>query len=373
VRDQFGTRAYITVGGTGTGGSISIGDTTCVAGNNCTFTVTQTGGTASATVNYATQNVTASGGGDCTGAFDYIAASSTATVGANSTTSIVITTCAGATNGETFNVNISGATSGTITDGTGVGTITGGGPTPVPSPTAPTVGQISIADTTCTSGAVCNFTVTQAGGSGTATITYSTSDNTATGVGTCPGTPSAGADYDSTSGSVNVAAGGTGTIPVTICTIVPGQGPINFIVNLTGTNSGTIVDGSAFGTIADVAGGGAFSINPTTSCSAGTPCFFTISRTGGSGSASVNWSTGGGSATGVASCPATPSGTSDYVTATNLSLSLAANDFSQIQVATCANPAPAEGAETFNVTLSAPTNGATIGQGTGTATIQATP
>jgi len=105
-------------------------------------------------------------------------------------------------------------------------------------------GSINISDATCGEGTSCTFTVTQTGGVGTATVTFTTVNGTAT-AGTC----GAGGDYTAQSSSVLVTAGGSGFISIFACTdalVDPGE---TFTVTLTGTNSGTIVDGTGIGTI----------------------------------------------------------------------------------------------------------------------------
>jgi hypothetical protein len=371
VRDQFGTRAYITAttGGTGIGGSITIGDTTCVGGTACTFVVTQTGGTSAVTMNYATQNGTANGLGSCGTSGGYVVSSGQVTVAANSTSSIAVTTCAGAATSQDFTVNIGGNTSGTITDGSGLGTITVGGPvptaTPVVTPT-PTVGQISIANTSCTAPNPCNFTVSQSGGT-SATVTYSTLDvvGGATGGASCA---SAGADYVTvTGGTVPVAGGGSATIPITTCTGTPGEPAEIFNVQLTNTTTGSITNAVGVGTIAATAGGGSITIANNPACAASSVCNFTVTRAGGVGPVDVNYFTQNGSATGTAvSCPTPASASADYVIATG---TVTINTSVMIPITICSNPGGGDGAnETFTVNLSGATGGATIldDQATGT-------
>lgn len=132
VRDQLGTLAFIT-SATGTaeaGGSITIGNAVCPAGDPCSFTVAQSGGSGSVNVTYSTQNGTALGAGSCpmtpSATQDYVASSGTVTVGANGSASIPIQTCAsGIGEGpETFAVNLTGTSAGTIVVSQAVGTIT---------------------------------------------------------------------------------------------------------------------------------------------------------------------------------------------------------------------------------------------------------
>ena len=381
VRDTLsGTPVFVTATtGTGVGGSISINDATCTAGADCNFTVTQTGGTTTATVTYQTVNGTASGLGACPTipitAHDFIAVSSgSVSVGAGGSGNVAITTCAneGTEGSENFSVSLISTTAGTIVGATGAGTITTGAAGPTPTPTPPAVGSISISDAACTSGSPCAFTVTQTGGTAAATVTYSTFNGTALGVAACPGAASLTADYVTvTGGSVTVAAGGTNTIAITTCANVPGEPSQVFGVDLTGTTSGSILDGQGIGTIAETAGGGSISIVDAI-CLATLPCNFTVSRSGGIGPVNVNYTTTDGPApvaTGVASCPGSPSATADYVTVSGIvSVPAGGSGTANIAISTCAT-FPPEVIENFTVTLSSPTGGASLADGTATGSI----
>ncbi len=365
VRDTLSsTQAFVTATtGTGVGGSISINDATCAAGSACTFTVTQTGGTTTATVSYQTVNDVAQGTGACpspaSAGQDFVVSSGTVIVAASGTATILITTCAneGTETSEAFSVNLTGTTAGTIVDGSGAGTITAAGPTPTPTP--PAVGSISISNASCTSGSPCTFTVTQTGGTITAVVNYSTVNGTAT-ASPCPA-----GDYEAASATVSVTAnGGTAPIAITTCPNSNGEPQEFFSVSLSGTNAAwTITSGVGTGTIAETPGLGVISIN-NAPCSAGSPCVFTVSRSGGIGSVNVNYSTGGGTATGGASC----AGAVDYITVPPQTIPVLANSTSMVSITTCANLL-GDPAETFNVTLSSPTGGATLGINPGVGTI----
>jgi len=112
-----------------TGGSVAISSAACPAGDRCTFTVTQIGGSGPVNVTYSTQNGTAFGGASCpltpSVAPDYVVSTGTVTVGANSTASIIIQTCANVAGEsiEAFVVNLTGASAGSIALSQGVGTI----------------------------------------------------------------------------------------------------------------------------------------------------------------------------------------------------------------------------------------------------------
>jgi len=135
VRTQSGIPTFIAsaTGATGAavamGGSISISNAACPAGDPCNFTVAQSGGSGPVNMTYSTQNGTAIGAGSCPltpFAFqDYVVSSGTVTVGANSTASILIHTCANESSEgvETFAVNLTGTSPGAITSSQAVGTI----------------------------------------------------------------------------------------------------------------------------------------------------------------------------------------------------------------------------------------------------------
>jgi len=121
-----------TTAGVSTGpgvGSITIGDAVCMAGTPCFFRVTHTGGTASVTVGYSTDNLSAIGALGCggpTSAPDYVAVpNGSVTVAPNSFSTIAIMTCPRAPQiaMEFFVVRLTGVTAGTaaiiIPQGTG--------------------------------------------------------------------------------------------------------------------------------------------------------------------------------------------------------------------------------------------------------------
>jgi len=106
-------------------------------------------------------------------------------------------------------------------------------------------GSISATDTACAEGERCPFIVTQTGGSGTAAISYQTSDGTATG-GACG---AAGIDYQTTTGSVSLPANAGSSIVVATCRDLVADADEGFTLRLTGTSSGTIADAQATGLI----------------------------------------------------------------------------------------------------------------------------
>jgi uncharacterized repeat protein (TIGR01451 family) len=77
-------------------------------------------------------------------------------------------------------------------------------------------------------------------------VNYTTTDDTATGGASCGGS----VDYVTTSGTVTFAAGEqVRTVSVDICSDGPTEPDETLLLNLTGTNTGTILDNQAVGTI----------------------------------------------------------------------------------------------------------------------------
>jgi hypothetical protein len=97
-------------------------------GTMCTFSVTQTGGIATATVVFSTANGSAVGGFSCAQGVDFIAINGgQVAVGPNSSAPISVQTCSDFAfdPNQTFSVSLISVSSGTIADGSGQGTIMG--------------------------------------------------------------------------------------------------------------------------------------------------------------------------------------------------------------------------------------------------------
>jgi hypothetical protein len=241
-----------------------------------------------------------------------------------------------------------------------------------------TGGSIAIGDGTCaastTANTTCNFTVTQTGGSTSATVTYQTVNGQAQGTAACPATPVATQDFVAVSSStVNVPASGTGTIAITICPRAAGDPNQTFGVNLISTTSGTISDANGTGTITVGAGtGGTIAINNQTcqSSASQTQCVFTVTQTGGTITANVTYNVGGGTATGGSNCAT--AGVDYLLPPPNSIVAMAPNNSNTISMTVCGSTA-GESAETFNITLSGTNAAWTITDATGVGTIPATP
>ena len=350
--------------------TLAISDVTQAEGNSGTstfsFTVTRSGSTTGTTnVNFATAAVSATAGASCAVGVDYVTTSGSLSFTAGQTTKTISVTVCGDTAvepNETFNVNLSGVTGGTITDAQGVGTITNDDVAPA---------TLAISDVTQAEGnsgtSTFSFTVTRSGSTtGTTNVNFATAAVSATAGASC----AVGVDYVTTSGSLSFTAGQTTkTISVTVCgdtTVEPNE---TFNVNLSGVTGGTITDAQGVGTITnDDVAPATLAINDVTQAegNSGTSTFsFTVTRSGSTtGTTNVNFATAAVSATAGASCAVGV----DYVT-TSGSLSFTAGQTTKtISVTVCGDTA-VEPNETFNVNLSGVTGGTiTDAQGVGTIT-----
>ena len=224
---------------------------------------------------------------------------------------------------------------------------------------APTV-QFSSATYTGAEGTSATITVTRSGDTtGESSVSYATSNGTATGGATCE----TGVDYVTTNGTINFAGGETSkTFNVQLCSdaIVKGDETINLTLSspagaTLGTPSTSVL--TITNVNAPVAGTLALSAATYTVGEAGSSVAVTINRTGGSdGEVSVNFGFTDGTATGGSSCAAGV----DYNN-TGGSVTFATGQTSQSFNVTICNDTLVEGNETFTITLSGATGGATIG------------
>jgi hypothetical protein len=223
----------------------------------------------------------------------------------------------------------------------------------------PTV-QFNSATYTGAEGTSATATVTRTGDtSGASAVNYATSDGTATGGASC----GAGVDYVTTSGTLNFAATETSkTFNVTLCSdaVVKGDETINLTLSTpTGATLGS--PAAAVLTITNVnppmPGTLALSSATYSVGEAGGTVTITVNRTGGTdGEVSVSYGLTNGTATGGASCGAGV----DFVN-TGGTVNFTGGQSSQTFTVAICNDAAIEGSETFTVTLSSPTGGATIG------------
>lgn len=194
-------------------------------------------------------------------------------------------------------------------------------------------------------GASITITVNRGGGTDPASVHYATSNGSAT----------AGADYTATSGTLNFIAGQTSAtfnVPILDDNLVEGNETFNLTLSSPSPGATLGAQATATVTIVDVEPGVLQLSSPTyTVAENGGSVTITVTRTNGSTNAvAVNYATSNGSATAGADYTAT-SGTLNFgVGQTSATFNVPILDDNLV-----------EGNETFNVALSSPTNGATLG------------
>jgi len=312
-------------------GSINVGDTVCREGESCVFTVWQSRGTGTATVNFTTEDATASGGPSCTPGVDYVTGTGTVTVAAASTVTLTVQTCTDNLSGpdERFRVRLTGTSSGRINDDVGRGIILetsvalGGANTVLA--TTDSLGQASI--NWGSMGGIEHRVYLVSGSSCLFTTDFRSFPSTAT------------------SGML------TGLIPNTLYCLQARR------VEIGGTETVLAATSTGLGTTA-----GSIAINDTT-CVEGAICSFLVTQTGGTAAATVTFSTGNGTAIGGVACGVG----ADFAHLTGGTISVPANGSVPITVTTCADGI-IDPNETFFVVLNTTTSG-TIADTTGAGTI----
>jgi probable HAF family extracellular repeat protein len=313
---------------------------------NATFAVTLSNASGqTVTVNYATADNSAVAPGDYTAV-----ASTQLTFNAGETSKNVTVVVKGDTLDEVnerFFVNLSDATNATISDAQGVGTINDDDGAP----------SLSIGDVTVTEGhagtTAATFTVTLLPASGQAvSVNYATAD----------GTAAQPADYAAASGTLNFGIGETSqTITVNVNGDTTPEAHENFFVNLTSPSAATISDNQAQGTVNN--DDTALTINDLTIAegNSGPTAFnFTVGLSHVSVvTTSVNYATSDGTA-------AQPG---DYTAVTSGTLNIPAGSTSGTVSVQVNGDTTLENNETFNVTLSGASSGASISDNTGVGTI----
>jgi type VI secretion system secreted protein VgrG len=164
-----------------------------------TINVTRTGGTAAASINYATLDGSASSAGT---AADYTAAAGALNFAAGQTTASFTVTALSdliLESPETVNLVLFG---GNVGSNPSLLTINDVPPTPTPTPTSPSLFQFAQPNYTVAEGGVATINVTRTGGTAAASINYATLDGSASSAGTA-------ADYTGAAGALNFAAGQT--------------------------------------------------------------------------------------------------------------------------------------------------------------------
>ena len=339
--------------------SLSIDDVTVnEAAGTATFTVTLSNPSAgTVTVGYNTSDGTATVAGN-----DYDASTGSLTFAPGVVTQVVTVNIKndGIYEGsETFNVNLTSPVNATIGDGLGIGTIkddgTGVGGTDddrprvssIDSPTVVEGGNLDF-NVIMSNISTTPTTVTLTPASGTATLGTDTSPLQVSFDGGASWTPLVGT-------TVSIPAGSGGFI-VRVPTVNDTLGEANETMTLTASTplgqmvgTGTITDNDT--PVVNISG-------PVTYNEAAGTATFTVTLSNASAlPVSVAFSTANGTATAG----------SDY-TANAGTLNFAAGVISQTITVAIANDTVYEGAETFNVNLSTPSN-ATLGTATSTATI----
>jgi len=228
-----------------------------------------------------------------------------------------------------------------------------------------------------------DVTVNEAAGTATFTVTLSAASGQAVsvGYGTSNGTATAGADYTTTSGTLNFAAGVTSqTITVSIANDAVFENSESFNVTLSGAVNATIADNLGVGTIRDdgTGAGGTNNDTPTLSVSSptvteGTNPFavFTVALSNASTTAvSVNLALANGTASGADYGPGLEVSTNGGTTWTSATAATIAAGTTSVLVRTpVTNDALDEAAETFTLTATRTAGTTTNAGATGTTTI----
>ncbi|MDE0023011.1 MAG: hypothetical protein OXP69_01220, partial [Spirochaetaceae bacterium] len=252
---------------------------------------------------------------------------------------------------ETYTVTLSGASNATLSDATGVGTITDDDDPP----------GLSVDDVTVTegnSGTVnAGFTVSLSAESGReVTVSW----EAASGSGD---TATEGTDYTGASGTLTFAAGDTEktlTVAVTGDTVL--EADETYTVTLSGASNATLTDATGTGTITDDDGGGTVSIGDV-SVNEGDKARFTVSLSQPALTAAV---------VSVSTTDGTATAASDYTAVSGTMLTIASGGSNATIEVQTTEDTVVEASETFTATIAAvgdlPT-GVTLGTVTGTATI----
>ena len=330
--------------------TVSIDDVTATEGNtgtvNATFTVTLSAPSGQIiSVQYATANGTALAPGD------YTTTSGTLTFnpGGALTQTITVPVIGDLLDetDETFTLTLSNPSNATISDGQAVGTITDDDDPPT----------VSINDVTVTEGNTgtlnATFTITLSAPSGlVVSVQYATANGTAT---------TANNDYVAAAGTLTFTTGVTQrTVSVSVRGDTVFETNETFFVNLSNPTNVVISDGQSQGTITNDDAAPVLAVNsPAVAENAGSGQF-TVTLTPASGTTvTVQYAIADGTA-------ASPD---DYTATMTGTLTFNPGVTSRTVPFTLVDDTVWEGNETFTVTLSDPTGGATLGTTAGTATI----
>lgn len=343
---------------------------TGLEGTSATVTVTREGDVLGASsVQFSTQNDTANGNAQCGGGVDYVFAFGTLNFAPGQTSA-------------SFNVQLcsdlvaEGEEQITLILSDPGDAMLGSPSTAVLSisdqPLAGTLALGSAAYSVAENAGSVSVTVTRSGGAGGAvTVAYTLSNGTATGGASC----GAGVDFVNSGGLISFADGQTSqTFTVQICNESLFEGDETFNVTLSNATGGADIGSPSAAVITitnddpmTVPGILQFSAPSYAIAESGGTATITVTRTGGSdGTVSVAYATAPGTAAGGADCGV---GGIDYVSTSGVLTFAAGETSKQFTVQICDDSAQ-EGSETFNVTLSGATGGATVGaQGTAVVSI----
>ena len=334
------------------------------AGGTATVTVTRTGGTDGAvSANYTLANGTATGGASCAAGIDFVNTGGTVSFAngqASQTFTVAICNDTVFEGNETFNVTLAGATGGATIGTPATATVT------IIDDEVAQPGTLQFGSSTYSVGeatSTVTLTVTRTGGTdGAVGATYALANGTATGGASC----APGIDFVNTGGTVSFTNGqASQTIAVTICNDTVFEGNETFTATLSAATGGATIGTPATATVTiiddETAQPGTLQLSAATYTVAenvaGGTVTVTVTRTGGTdGAVTVNYALTDGTATGGATCAAGV----DFVN-TGGTVSFANGEASKTFTVAICNDTLVESSETFNVTLSAPTGGATVG------------
>ena len=336
------TQATVTIIDDDNAPTLTMGDATAPNENAATTDLTVTLSAASSkdiTVNYATADSTATSG------TDYTADSGTITISAGATTATIavgVLSDSMDEDDEVVHVELSNPTNASIADFQGALTITDDDATP----------SLSIADGTSTDENSVTVVATLSAASGrSVTVNAAASDGTAT----------QGSDFNAFSSTVTFASGET-TKSVTIPLINDSsdEDDETFTVTLSSANNATISSATATATITDDDAPPALSIQ-------------TVSVAENAGTASLNVTLDAASEKTITVDYASSAGTachcsSDFNAISSTTLTFSAGQTSKTISVTINDDSVDEMDETFDITLSNPSN-ATIAVATGTVTV----
>ncbi|MDQ1642555.1 MAG: large repetitive protein [Actinomycetota bacterium] len=338
--------------------ALSVNDVSVSEGNSgtksATFTITRTGSTTgTSTVSYATANGTATAGSDYTAV-----GPTTLTFAAGETTKSVTVSVLGdavVEPNETFSLLLSSPAGATVSDGTGVATITNDDT--APPTTGPAYAQVN--DVRVMEGnsgvSLATFTVTRSGNTtGTSSLKYATSSGSALG----------GSDFAMVPSTTMAFAAGETAKSVTVSVLrdtVP-EGDETFTLGLSSPVGVTLSDAVGTGTIANDDAPAYLSVRDvtTTEGNSGTHVVnFTITRSGNTTvPATVKYATSSATATAPA----------DYTAVPLTTLTFAVGETTKTVAVSVVGDTTAEANESFRLSLSSPV-GAAMSDNISTATI----